>query len=503
MSINIEDTTTRKRDRTRSNGWAATCAGAVALLAVTAVLADDIELFVSTSGQAFQCEVPNVILLIDTSGSMDTLVETQEPWDPERVYDGCFRRDTFYYEPTAVIPDCESKAFFEKKKNACAAITGTEYTGEFQAWDAKKERWTRLQDMGEKDPKVECAADEGLHGEKTGDDDVYAVDGGAGPWSADEGQRISWGANASSVTVFDSNWLNWLQNPPTVRTRRLDIVKEVAKSTLKSMSNVNVAMMTFNRRDGGSMQFAMEPIESARGRMNDALDTLEPGGRTPLSESLVELGPYLRGGSIEFGVPPSGLSVAQSRQGGTLTSGVYLSPLNSAGQNTYIVLLTDGGPANDVSANDLIEALPDYGTLIGQPCDDAVDGSCLDAMAEYLLMADLRPDVPGQQNAITHTIGFGVNLDLLKNTARRGGGKYFIADNTASLTAALSDLAKAFTRSASLLTGPRIPINSFNRAERLDRVFVSVFEPAPTQHWPGNLKSYGLRRTPNGTILIE
>ncbi|MFW2404757.1 MAG: pilus assembly protein, partial [Gammaproteobacteria bacterium] len=114
-----------------------------------------------------------------------------------------------------------------------------------------------------------------------------------------------------------------------------------------------------------------------------------------------------------------------------------------------------------------------------------------------------RSDIAGQQNVITHTIGFQVDLPLLASTAERGGGKYFVADNTASLTSVLSNLAKDFSRTSSLLTPPQIPINSFNTADRLNDVYVSVFQPEATQHWPGNLKYYRLQETDNGSILID
>ncbi|NND36297.1 MAG: PQQ-binding-like beta-propeller repeat protein, partial [Gammaproteobacteria bacterium] len=469
--------------------------------AMHGALADDIELFVSTNNQPFQCEAPNVVFLIDTSGSMDGAVDTQAPWDPAQTYSGCFATGSYYYNTTGTPPDCTATAAFDKSANRCAALNGTEYTGEFQAWDATAERWVKLADAAP-DWTVECAADEGVDGDGIGAA-TYAVDGAVGPWSENGDDRIAWGSNASAVTVFDGNWLNWLRNPPTVTTTRLQIVKDVTKAALDNLENINVALMEFNADEGGSLLHAVEDIELARAPIQTAIDGLVPGGQTPLSESMYELAQYFLGGSIEYGKSPDGESVAAARVGGTLASTTYLSPLNSTGQNTYIVLLTDGEPNGDMSANRLIEALPDYGLLVGDPCDDSIEGSCLDSVAAYLNKADLRSDIPGRQNVITHTIGFQVDLPLLASTAERGGGKYFVADNTASLTSVLSNLAKDFSRTSSLLTPPQIPINSFNTADRLDDVYISVFQPAATQHWPGNVKRYRLQETDNGTILVD
>ena len=487
-------------DTTKSDLRLALLAAAGLSLSATA-FADDIELFVSTNNQSLRCEAPNVTFLIDTSSSMTTEVQTQADWDPGVAYSGCFESGSYYYNATGNPPDCGATTLFDKSANACAAILNTEYSGEFQAWDDTNQQWAKLADANP-DWTVECAADEGVHGDGLGGE-TYAADGTDGPWSDDASLRVAWGSNASTVTVFDGNWLNWLSNPPEVTRTRLEIVQDVTKAALDNFVNVNVALMEFNPTDGGSMLQAMEPIETAREPLKQVIDGLVANRRTPLSEALYELGQYLRGGTVDFGTAPSGESVAESRVGGTTASGVYLSPLDSPGQNNYIVLLTDGDPGDDMQANRLIEALPNYGTLVGDPCDDSVEGSCLDSMAAWLFKADLRPDIDGKQNVITHTIGFTIDLPLLADTAERGGGRYFVADNTASLTSVLTNLAKDFSRSASLLTAPQIPINSFNQAQRLDDVYISVFQPEATQHWPGNVKRYRLQQSAGGTTLVD
>jgi type IV pilus assembly protein PilY1 len=37
-----------------------------------------------------------------------------------------------------------------------------------------------------------------------------------------------------------------------------------------------------------------------------------------------------------------------------------------------------------------------------------------------------------------------------------------------------------------------VPVNAFNRTQNLSDVFVSVFQPSATVHWPGNVKKYKL-----------
>ena len=383
-------------------------------------LADDIEIFISTNDQSLSCPNPNVLFIVDTSGSMDADVITQEPWDPNQTYGGCFSSSRIYYTDSGTTPDCGFGFTFRKNELRCEAAAGrSEYTGLFQAWNPATKTWEKIPD-GDEDFLIECAADEGVHG--NGGSETYAVDGDDGPWSENEDDRIAWGANASAVTLFDGNWLNWQQNPPEVTRSRLDVVKEVVTNTLDNMSDVNVGFMEFNATQGGPVIAALTDLDTSRDDLKAVVNGLETGGSTPISETLYEAGQYLAGRLVDFGdADLSNRSVAESRTGNTLSSNVYQSPLLGNGQNNYIVLLTDGEPSSDTQANAKIQALPGYGDAVGESCSLSADGDCLDNMAKYLNQADLRNDLDGQQSVITHTIGFSTDFPLLQNTADSGG----------------------------------------------------------------------------------
>jgi len=462
-------------------------------------LADDVEIFISTGDQEIACEAPNVLFIIDTSASMDADVVTQEPWNPDTDYDGCFSSTRIYYAGTGDTPDCDHQFTFAKADLHClAAATNTEYTGLFQAWNPALDAWGKIPDSDD-DRLVECAADEGIHGNGNNDKND-AVDGVGGPWSDNENERVAWGANASAATLFDGNWLNWQQNPPAFKRSRLEVVQEVVNNALDNMGDVNVGVMEFNPTEGGPVIAAMRNLDDSRDTLKNTIDGLEPGGSTPLSETLYEAGQYLAGRLVDFGDNDiNNRSVAGSRTGNDINNPRYLSPLLGGGQNNYIVLLTDGEPADDTSANRKIEALPGF----DEACNDAVEGDCLDKMARYLNVTDLRNDLDGQQSIITHTIGFTTDYELLQSTAELGGGKHFVADDTSTLTRALANLVKDFSRQASLLAAPTVPLNVFNRSAQLNEVYLSLFQPAAAAHWPGNLKKYRLKPTANGLILVD
>jgi type IV pilus assembly protein PilY1 len=199
-----------------------------------------------------------------------------------------------------------------------------------------------------------------------------------------------------------------------------------------------------------------------------------------------------RGDGVDYGNGGSIRSVAGSRVGGAIDSPLYLSPITDACGKNFIILLTDGEPSGDTSANDKITALPGYGTAVGTGCDGTGEGRCLDDVAAYLLRQDLNDSLPGLQNVVTHTIGFEVDFPLLVNTAARGGGEYHLADDTATLATALSGIVLSIFDNTGTFAAPAVPVNSFNRTQNLSDVFISVFQPTDTARWLGNLKRYRL-----------
>ena len=68
--------------------FAITCAGmGYALLALVAADAQDVEIFVGDS-RSVNSAKPNILLILDDSGSMGAEVLTQNNYDPDFTYDG-------------------------------------------------------------------------------------------------------------------------------------------------------------------------------------------------------------------------------------------------------------------------------------------------------------------------------------------------------------------------------------------------------------------------------
>ncbi|MGD2187063.1 MAG: PilC/PilY family type IV pilus protein, partial [Desulfobacterales bacterium] len=129
----------------------------------------------------------------------------------------------------------------------------------------------------------------------------------------------------------------------------------------------------------------------------------------------------------------------------------------------------------------------------GNPNGDTENGEVeyLDDVAKFLYTNDMRSDIPGMQNVITYTIGFYHDDQLLKDAADNGGGDYFTANSIASLTAALqSAMADILAQVASGTAVTTITTSSSDD----DYLIRAKFLPASS--WQGYLERYTLPYTP-------
>jgi type IV pilus assembly protein PilY1 len=487
-----------------------------ALTSCLPAVADDTELFITTSvGASIR---PNILFVIDNSGSMDTAVFTQETYDPNQIFAGSCSSDRVYWRTgTGSAPSCSTSRWFDKSALKCDAAsvaftTGGMYIDKLVQYDPDTtsgrggdvgERWETI-DQDQKSRSVECRADAGLHGMDGASADTYTRDGStstSGYWGG-SGTQITWTSshNNQSYTLYSGNYLNWLVSPSRTTTR-LEVVQEVATSLLGAINGVNVGLVHFNDNQGGLVAHAMEDIATARSAMQTKVNALTADTWTPLSETLYEAALYYHGGNIQYGTS----SVAEARTPGN--NNRYLSPIHDTCQQNYVVVLTDGEPTQDVDATARIQAMTDhsgdtFASLVNATCDieNGSDGACFDDLAEFLYEGDASP-LPESQSVKTYTIGFAVDLPVLEQAATRGGGAYYTADDTATLATALTNILVRILDTTQTFTSPTVAVNAFNRTQNLSDLFISVFNPTGQRHWHGNLKKYRLR--PEDAAIVD
>jgi type IV pilus assembly protein PilY1 len=501
------------------------CAGlALSLFCGTPVLADDTEIFVGSQGDVR----PNIVFILDTSGSMEAEVTTQEEYDPSITYAGaCDPSRVYYRRDTGDPPGCGEDRWFNANQLRCnAAVEAFADTGNFVAtraaqWDEIDVRWEDIR-QDAKDQPVECRADAGIHGENAGEDEVYAFNSGQPDvrWTSVAADQLDWDSSSNNVnrtyTLYNANYLNWWYNPPTADRSRLEIVQEAASNVIQSLSDVNIGLMRYSNNGGGGdataqggmVTFPASSVEDFRDELIASIQGNTADGSTPLSETLFEAHQYFAGEQVVFGVnsrifpgtqfvpnpnpPPDEIeidgalpSVPASRNPANTDN--YQSPMSQSCQRNFIVYLTDGEPTADNSADGDIEA------LIGDTCDGTGPGRCLDDLAGYMFNTDLRGNVNGEQNVTLYTIGFGEDVagtSFLVDAATAGGGANFFAGDSQELTSVFTNIVNEILTESTTFVAPAVPVNAFNRTETLNELYVSVFEPSETFHWPGNLKKY-------------
>ncbi|WP_405233664.1 pilus assembly protein [Lentisalinibacter salinarum] len=487
----------------------ALAAAALLSLAVGgSALADDTELLV-LNPETLPEDRPNILFIMDSSGSMTSWEQVQEDYDPDQAYGGACDNSKLYWTTNVdATPDCsvdlaqiDKGSFFCDRATAELRATGA-YTDKFVQYREypagdDTDQWARL-DPSDNSSPVECARDSGLHGESAFSAAVFAQRGLDNlPWTSDADQSLIWGAGLADTTykVVDGNYMNWTANPPTVWKRRIDIVKEVAKNVLSTVNDVNVGMMRFNRDNGGMVIKSMERIEDSRAELFGVIDSIPASGLTPLSETLWEAARYYRGMSPEYHYWHWRTDQDLDAVDTSTNPDTYVNPVSFSCSRNFIVMLTDGQPTADRDVQDfnLTSWLPDYSVVTGRNgCTGAGDGACLDDIAEYLFKGDINGGELGTPHVNTYTIGFRTDFPLLKETAEAGGGQYYTADNTQGLTDALTQILNTISQQEVTFTAPAVPVNAFNRAQNLNELYVTVFRADRKLRWPGNLKKYKL-----------
>ena len=491
-------------------------ASAVSLLAGMPVLADDTELLLINPDPADNPK-PNVMFILDTSGSMgSTSVTTTVPYDSTETYAGpaglSCDTDAMYWTDVDVTPVCDGteQNFIAKSSFHCDfarnQISGIgSFTNTFvQYRDGGKDgstvgptRWQYLAPGYNIEP-VECQADSGVHGDDRSTH-LWAANGTnlADPFTNDASEELSWGSAPRNLgyTIYDGNYLNWKNSPNTTVMRLTDIMKAVVKKVLGSVNNLNVGLMRFNGNNGGPVSLDITDLDTNRQMVLDAVQALPAAGNTPLSEVMYESALFWHGLPARYGtaamtststtVPPA-LTDPNAFVPSTET---YEQPGWDVCSKNYNVLLSDGLPTADTDTPGLLDNLPNYPIALG--CDGAVgNGQCLDDVAQYLSVEDIDPIEPGNQLVTTHTIGFALDIPILEEAARDSGGEYFLADDVETLTKTLLDIIANINDRSLSFSAPAVSVNTFNRTQNLNDLYITMFGAKSKAHWPGNLKKY-------------
>ena len=327
-------------------------------------------------------------------------------------------------------------------------------------------------------------------------------------WGTAAGQRcfettkyysgvLSTGGAYTSNAIYPGNYLNWyfgtgattgwVDRKPGTLTR-IQVAKTAAINSITSLDRVRVGLSTYNNddpstHDGGELREAMGDLNAGKlTAMTTKINGLTTRVWTPLAETLSDIGRYFTTGTSATNLtlpsattPSQAISTIfnsrslQDATGGTGGS-ISTAPIDSFCQKSFVILMTDGRPTKDRSISAVLSdydkdcTVPDASLCIASPHYDmkldptytyepsSFDPSdYVDDVAKALYETDLRPDLLNpsgaakKNNLATYVIGFGdpqlKNHPSMVSTASQGGGQFLYADSSAELTTAFQQLA--------------------------------------------------------------
>jgi len=226
-------------------------------------------------------------------------------------------------------------------------------------------------------------------------------------------------------------------------------------------SKLNAPRLTISYQTTVRTALDMEGI--VRTKLKNQLDDFETILGTPTVGALEEAWRYYAGEPVKHGVKRpfvrwaanqwfSRVSHPETYTGGTvkrseychdanlnsehceseeiLGNPVYTSPIEAECQSNYIVLLTDGAPwvGNETERepyySDTIAKIQGMngGACVGKP---GAHSLCGEEMSKYMFEQDVASHITGDQSIITHSIGFNIKSDWIKDVATAGGGSYY------------------------------------------------------------------------------
>lgn len=500
----------------------------LSLYCAVPVLADDTEIY--TSESVTTDIKPNVLFVIDTSGSMSSnKITISQAYDSSTTYPDVCGTGKVYYSSSESAPSCNSGNYFDSAALNCdhalraydgagnvigpdgpLATEGFYQNNMAQSRTSNNNNtpgWKSISSGNSNRSKpVECEADQGIHGANSAPGTATYIKNGTTAWSSSQ-SITSWPGR--NYTIYSSNYINYLNDTGSNRTiTRFQAVKEAVESIVSVSNNINIGLMGFSgNNNGGQVLYAIEDIDTARQPFIDFVmdPSFDTNAYTPLSETYFEALHYFAGKTPPYGTAASPKSVSTSLQ----ADGTYLSPITHECQKNHIVFLTDGDPTKDHLTTSQLQTLPGYTdfscasnietTVEGNQA--IIEGNCLDRLASWAFTNDVANESgvahEGEQNIITNTIGFGDGLskyavEMLERTAAGGGGQYYVAQNPNELVNQFTKIFAKLLEVNTSFSSPAVSVNAFNRSTHLNDLYFTLFKPTPGAHWAGNLKKYKL-----------
>ncbi|MEN2397899.1 pilus assembly protein [Pseudomonas halotolerans] len=299
------------------------------------------------------------------------------------------------------------------------------------------------------------------------------------------------------------------------RDYRINVARDVSNDLVANNRALRIGLATFNPPNfsnsgpGGYIARGVSDLSPVSGSVTqtqananysaliNAINGLGAVANTPLAESYYEVTRYFRGMAPYHNSTPS----------------TYTSPIQYRCQKNFGVVITDGLPTYDRTfpTNDPLggSRLPNWdgiSTNDGADRNGDAEGDTLylDDIAKFAFDIDMRStgtDATGQswnatdfprQYLNTYTVGFAVTNTMLSDAARYGAGRYYPASDSEGLSSALSSALSDITSKAGSGGG-----GTTNGAtlSTTSSYYQTTYDP---KDWRGTIRAFGF--TSAGTV---
>jgi len=309
----------------------------------------------------------------------------------------------------------------------------------------------------------------------------------------------------------------------TTTSTRITIARQAATDLVTSLTpdsggqpTVRMGLARYDGAtdDGGMLLSEIKDLDSAHSTvLLNQISNIPANGYTPLAETLSDIGKYFATGETgNLTLHPTTTKVTASAASiFSKADGTSRSIKNSTGnaslaapilgycQKSFVILMSDGLPTRDTEISSYLQNYTN-------------GGEYLDDVAQALYEMDLRPSLDSTLKANTHTknnvttyaIGFADSslnntTSVLSNAAKVGGGKFYFAENANELASALddtiSDISSKIGSSSSVVAN----------AAKLDAnaaIYQGKFDSAD---WTGSLSMFplGVSEDTNGNGILD
>lgn len=296
---------------------------------------------------------------------------------------------------------------------------------------------------------------------------------------------------------------------------RINVARDVSNDLVANNRALRIGLATFNPPNssnsgpGGYIARIVSDLSPVSGSVTQtqantnynalisAINALGAVANTPLAESYYEVTRYFRGMAPYYNSTPS----------------TYTSPIQYRCQKNFGVVITDGLPTYDRTfpTNDPLglARLPNWDSGISGSNSDGVnlngdgegDTLYLDDIAKFAFDIDMRStgtDATGKswnatdfprQYLNTYTVGFAATNQMLSDAARYGTGKYYQATDSEGLNSALSSALSDITSKAG--SGGGGTSNSATLSST-SSYYQTTYDP---KDWRGTIRAYGFTST--------